>query len=294
MIVYVDVLIALNFVVNYLLLAVSARMCGERAPTGRVLLAAAVGGVSSLVIFLPELPGLVNVALKILLCALTAAISGGFRTPRGYLKRLFMLLAASFVLAGLMLLVTLLPGGESAFYYNGVCYFHVSALLVLGCAAAAWCLITLFERLFKKSVVGAGRYQVEITAAGKSKRLTGVMDSQNNLIDLFTGTPVVLGGMGALFDIAPSGVLAAAAKILTDETPDTPGVRLILCDTVSGGGLLPIFRPQYMALIGPDGVRREIGDVYIALAPRYGGGDTLLLNPVLTGEPIRNKTKAVL
>ena len=56
LIIYVDVLIVLNFIVNYLLLAVSTRLSGGKASRLRLALAALIGAFFSLTIFLPPLP----------------------------------------------------------------------------------------------------------------------------------------------------------------------------------------------------------------------------------------------
>lgn len=288
MIVYVDVLITLNFVVDYLLLVLSARMCGGRVRRVRTLLAAAIGGVSSLIIFLPPQSGAENVLIKLALSLLLAAVAGGYETAAGYIKRAFTLLVASFLFAGFMLFITLLSGGETSFFYNGVCYFHISALSLLCCSVAAYAAITLYRRIFKKSMVGRESYTVLLRVGEKTERLPGVTDSQNNLVDVFTGTPVVVGSEALLSHIAPDAVKAALAALAAGVGDECflSGVRLIPCSTVAGEGMLAGFRPDEFILVSPDGARRAVGDVYVAIAPN-GDGKELLLNPALTGELLK-------
>lgn len=283
MIVYVDVLIVTNFIVNYLLILVSGRLCGTRLSRWRIVLAALVGALSALAIFLPALPGWCNVALKLLLTLLIAAIAGGYSNGRGFIKRVAMLLAASFVFAGLMLFVTLLSGGKAGFYANGACYFHISAVELLAFSSAAYAVLLVYQKLFKRGMAGEQEYSVEVAAQGHVLRLTGVMDSQNNLLDFFSGTPVVVGPRVLLEDILPPGVRAAMDSSLADAA-SMRGVRLIPCGTVSGQDILPAFRPDRMTLRG-GGTEIEVEDVYIAVSARMSGAAAhrLILNPALTG-----------
>lgn len=63
--VYVDILLAVNFFVNLLLLSLVGGRC--RCSRGRLVLAACVGALSSLHIFLPPLPVWAGTALGVLL-----------------------------------------------------------------------------------------------------------------------------------------------------------------------------------------------------------------------------------
>ncbi|MCI8623496.1 MAG: sigma-E processing peptidase SpoIIGA [Provencibacterium sp.] len=288
LIVYVDVLIVLNFIVNYLLLAVSARLCAGSCARWRLALAALIGAAASLCLFLPPGPGWVNAAFKLGLSALLAAVAGSYRGWRGYLKRLFMLLAASFVFAGFMLFITLLSGGRAGIFQNGVYYFPISGTkLLVGCMAA-YAGMTLYQKLFKRSMAAQESYRVFLSAQGKTVELWGEMDSQNRLIDLFSGTPVAVGPRALLEPILPEAVRSALAGDYT-ASAEAGGVRMIPCTTVAGAGLLPAFRPERMLLEnGPE--RIEVTDVYIAVAAGQDGAGIkkLILNPALTGRKTQN------
>ena len=55
--VYVDVLIALNLLISWAMLRTCGELCRRRAGRGRMALASLLGGMSSLIILLPQLPG---------------------------------------------------------------------------------------------------------------------------------------------------------------------------------------------------------------------------------------------
>lgn len=290
MIVYVDVLVVLNFIVNYLLLAVSVRLGGGDCSRLRLALAALIGAGASLAIFLPPLPPAANVALKSGLSALLAAIAGGYRDGRGYLRQLFLLLFSSFILAGLLLCVTLFSTGSGGIYDNGAIYFPISSLQLLLGAAAAYLAMALYKRFGRRGMAAQEQYLVSLSVGGRTVELIGEMDSQNRLIDFFSGTPVVVGPRTLLEPILPQGMRRALQE---DYSAGRwmAGIRMIPCQTVAGEELLPAFRPDRMVLeSGQETI--EVEDVYIAVASQLdkAGGKKLLLNPALVGR----KSKSLL
>ena len=287
MIVYVDVLIVLNFIVNYLLLIVSLRLCGAGAPRLRVVLAALLGAFSSLVIFLPPFLTGIRILFKGALTLLLSAVSGGYHDIRSFVKRTGMLLLCSFFFSGLMLFVLLLSGSRIGFYQNGVCYFHISAFTLLACSVAAYLLLLLYQKWFKKELLPQTRYRVYLQTEEGELEIEGVVDSQNLLTDLFTGTPVAVGSKKALWRILPGEIRRYFSGPL-EQMPAGRGLRLIPCDTAAGRDVLPAFRPRRMTLRSREG-SWEIQDVYIAVAEALDGTvtDQLLLNPALIGREMQ-------
>ena len=80
MVVYADILIILNFAVDYFLLRAAAFLQHLKPPLWRILLSAAAGGISSLYIFLPPR----GVILDILFRASASAKSNAFCAALGY------------------------------------------------------------------------------------------------------------------------------------------------------------------------------------------------------------------
>ena len=279
MIVYVDVLITIKFIVDNLLLLVSGRLCGVRLNRLRIAIAALAGGISSLILFLPPLTPWINITLTLLISAALTAVAGGYHSIRSYAVRLFWLLTVSFLFAGLMLFLILISGGRVGFYQNGICYFRISALQMLAGSTAAYIVILFVQKIGKRGLVSAQEYRVQITVEGKTGERYGVMDSQNRLIDLFTGTPVVIASPGLLGDLLPATVEHA----LHAPMEGSPGVRMIVCTTVAGQELLPAFRPERM-LLSSSGRNLLVEDVFIAVTAQPI--DALILNPALTGRDL--------
>lgn len=287
MIVYVDVLIALNFIVNYLLLLISARFCGGILPRGRITIAALIGAFFSLTIFLPHMDAGINIILKIVMTVVLSAAAGSYSNRRGFLKRTFMLLAVSFLFSGFMLFITLFSTSKNGFYYNGIFYYNISAWKLLAYSIIAYIICSIYQKLFKKGLIKEKDYQVLLSINDKSLLVPGIMDSQNHLTDLFSGTPVVIGSPSLLKGIMPFSSTMIVHQSF-DELSKLQGVRLIPCSTVAGQDVLPAFRPDRMVLLA-ENESTEITDVYIAVSSQLHGdaGGKLILNPALSGRAVQ-------
>ncbi|MEG1994192.1 MAG: sigma-E processing peptidase SpoIIGA, partial [Oscillospiraceae bacterium] len=72
--IYVDVLIVINFIVDYLLLVCLNKVSGRRSINWRTILSACVGAFSSLVIFFPQLNIISQLLFKLAISFVMVAI----------------------------------------------------------------------------------------------------------------------------------------------------------------------------------------------------------------------------
>ncbi|MBQ5677516.1 MAG: sigma-E processing peptidase SpoIIGA, partial [Clostridia bacterium] len=101
MCVYVDILIILNTLVNYFILLAVDKVLRLHSKRRRILLGGAVGGLSSLLLFLENL-GIVMTLLKILTAIFMTVVTFGIKPIRRLLKSVFLLFAITFLFGGLL------------------------------------------------------------------------------------------------------------------------------------------------------------------------------------------------
>lgn len=247
-VVYVDVLLALNLFINYLLLLSGACLLREKARRWRLLLGASLGAVYALVIFLPELPNAVSVLMKALFCVAIVLAAYPIHGLRHFGKLTACFLAANFIFAGLMLGLWLLFRPKGMVYQNGAVYFNISITLLIFTAIACYGLTVLFSRLLRRRAPENRVYDLQIELNGKSLQTKALLDTGNSLSDCFSDTPVILleyaraktllpPELCAFFRKRPSGLNAPPEAAVL-------GFRLIPYHSVGGTGLLPAFRPQ--------------------------------------------------
>ena len=218
--VYLDLLIALNFLVDLLLIVGTNRLAGYPPGVRRALPAALLGSLYAGACVLPSLTFLANFLWRSVTLAAMSAMAFGF--DQSGVRRGILFVFISMALGGIALGI-----GKGGFWS-----------LVLAAA-----LVCLMCRLGFRGRAGQQSYvPVIICHRGKTVSLTALEDTGNTLRDPVTGCPVlvvdgwVAGQLYALSDAQvadPIGTLSCGA---------VPGLRLIPYSAVgcSAGILLGI------------------------------------------------------
>ena len=110
-VVYVDTLFLLNLTIDYLLLRLSARICGQYVPTLRLALGALMGAVYALCAFLPQGHFLTYPPVKVAVGVALALTAFGGR--QRLLRLTLVFFACACALGGGVLMVSLLGSGVS-------------------------------------------------------------------------------------------------------------------------------------------------------------------------------------
>ena len=217
-----------NFAVNWLLLRLAGALGGTAVPRGRAALTSLSGALWDLAA-LGRWPRLLSPLGRIACLLLTALML----SRREYLRSLLSLLAASLLLGGGLLLLTL---GRMGPWTGGV----LLGTVPLRAAGYGLCLLPPFVRASR--ALGGRRYEgsclrtVTLTVGGRAHTLTAFVDSGNLLTEPLSGLPVVL----------------------TEGIDLPPGLPL----AVAGQGVVEVVRATVQT--GPNG---EPAPVYVGRSP---------------------------
>ena len=247
MAVYLDLVMALNFGVDFLLLLGTNRLSGYPARPWRCAGAALLGAAYAAGCLLPGFRFLRNLLMAVL----------AFGWEKSALKRGAVFVLLSMALGGLALSM-----GRN----------DIPALLL---AAAGCCLLCRLS--FGEKIGGKEYVQVVLRYQGREERITALRDTGNALRDPITGESVlvVAGDIGARLTGLTGEQLRQPLKTLTNAP--IKGLRLIPYRAVgNAGGMLLGLRIQD-ARIGT-----KQGSVIVAFAPE-GLGDSV---QALTGGAI--------
>lgn len=237
MVVYLDVVMLLNFLVDLLLLLGTNRLAGFPAGIKRCLLAASLGAVYSGACILPRFYFLGNTFWRLVSLFLMASIAFGWN--RSALRR-----AVVFVLLSMAL------GGIAVSLGEG----RIDRLILS--AAGVW----LLCRMGFGGSMGQTYVPITISDGGRTVSILALKDTGNTLRDPITGEPVVVIGADAAADL--TGLPASAFSAPIETVLRQPGYRLIPYHAVGQpGGMLPAKRYTDVQI----GDRR--GAVLIAFAP---------------------------
>lgn len=282
--VYVDILLVINFLVDFLLLSLLARTGGRGTQGGwRRVAAAAIGSLFSLSIFLPPLPheDLGQLLLQVACCMLMVRLGFAWGGWRRFCKECVLLLAVSCGLFAALSLLKLFYAGTGMFVFHNAVYFHVRPPAFVLCLCGAYAFVWLIDRLLRAAAPAQRLCQVQLQVCGQCKELTGFVDSGNALVEPFSGAPVVVCDEGVAAQLLDWELLEAVHQLLRGRTdlPAAPQIRQIPFSTISQNGLLPAVKGEWMVL-RPQGEGTEywVEEFYLAVSEQpLGDGSWKLL-----------------
>jgi stage II sporulation protein GA (sporulation sigma-E factor processing peptidase) len=262
-VVYADEVFLLNFIIDYILLLVTVKICGCGVSRARMVAAAALGGLYAVAAAAyPEGPLTAAPAVIAAGAAVSAAAFAG--QARGVrLTVVFFAAAAAF--AGVVLALSLLGVG-------GGLPVNIDFKLLLVIFAACYAVLSI---VFRGAARAGGESYASLTIrlAGRELRARALVDTGNALRDPITGSRVIVLGVNEAAALFPRAVARALAGIremgavgALEELGRIEGsvrFRLVPYSSVGvRGGMMPAFRPDEVLI---DGVRER--DALIALSP---------------------------
>lgn len=246
--IYLDLVVILNFLVDFLLLLGTNRLSGFPLAAKRCAAAAALGALYSGVCMTPSFRFLSGTLWRLVSLAGIAAIAFGIN--RSAVKR-----------SGVFVLLSMALGGIALNFGRGGFW-----TLVL-CAGAVWLLCRV---AFGQTVGGREYIPVTLTYGEKCERILALRDTGNTLRDPITGEPVlvVAGSVGQRLTGLTEDQLRTPLETLARRP--IPGLRLIPYRAVGqNGGMLLGLRMDKVRV----GSRQ--GSAIVAFAPEGLGGEGL-------------------
>ena len=288
-VIYLDSLLLVNFVIGYFLLRAAGCVCGAPPRWPRGCLGAALAAVSTLILLAPPLPVWAQFLYQGGSALAITAAAFGWQGARLLLRRAAWYFGMNLALAGLVLAAILRFSAQNVQTNNLAVYWNVPPLLLLFCSLGVYLLARLAVLLFGPAEPEQ-LWQLEAQLPGGTLRGEALWDTGFSWYDPFSGCPVVL-------------VSAPAAQAQLEEplrqflqrwfggdraALPPPGVRLLSCDTATGGDLLPAVQAQRMRIcLG----KRVLlcGRVTVAFAgkPLSDGRYLALFGPGLSGQARR-------
>lgn len=265
-IIYVDVLIFLNTVVNCFLLLTTGIITKTNAKTFRIIIGSVAGGVFSLTALLPQLNFGLSLLLRIVTGSVLVIITFGFKTPADFIKKFIVLFTVTFLFAGLMTGIWLIFKPAGMIYKNTAFYFDVNFYAVVITTAISYILIYFGLKFFSRKKDPSFIYDVEFSVFGKIFFAKAMLDTGNGLSEIFTGYPVVICTYRLIenrFEDSIDNTFKSGIIDNIDDEKWKKRIRIISCHTVSGSSSLISFRPDIFRILNTD---IETDKVYIAIS----------------------------
>lgn len=245
-VIYIDSLFALNFILNYLLLLLAARLTGAPFNRWRLALGAALGAGYAVLSVLPAFAWTGAAVIKVVVTLPLAAAARGI--GRGFLRFFALFWLSSCLLAGIVLGLGLMVSGTP--------YVHISVETLLFVAAAAYFLLaTALKGITRFTGLKSKLVQVEVTYRGQRVEFNALADTGHTLTDPLTGQSVLIADRGCVLPLMTKDVRALFS------TTDNPVELVEQVPLVDSGLLLRLIPYQaigvqrgWLAAFSPDSV----------------------------------------
>mgnify|MGYP004552803253 FL=1 len=244
-VIYLDILLLVNFVVAALFLLAAGLLCGVCCRGGRVILGGCVGAAASLALLAPEAPWPLALLYKCATGALAVAAAYGWPGGRCFLRLTAWFWAANLLLTG----AVLLPGAQTN---NFSVYLPLSPGVLLGSAAGVYLAVQGVLRVLGRSA--GPTFPARLTVGGTALTLRAFCDTGFTVQEPVSGKAVVL----VRLDVVRAMLAPPLAAYLTSYFAGSPpppapelGLRLVPCTTVAGHCILPAVPAEFLPAV-PD------------------------------------------
>ncbi len=267
MTVYIDVVFAVNTIINYIILLVTAKICDIPANRWKIAAGASIGGLYSVAAVLKgygfwELP-----VIKLIAGAVMVLISYGQEKRLFKIMVVFFSAAATF--AGAILGVSYMSGnGDASWMYR-----PISTKVLILSFAVSYAVISVIYRRSGRDLTGGGISQIDVEIGSCAASFKALRDTGNSLSEPLSGNRVIVTDIATVRGLFPGEM----AKEMTSDMLKKPvqalqqlyfkdkryKFRLVPYRAVGiNGGFLLAVKPDKIYV---DKKRRR--DILIALSP---------------------------
>lgn len=262
-VIYIDILIVTNIIINYFLLILTINYCGYNVKQKYILISSLIGGFYSLISLLPQLSFTAILISKLICCLLMTLILFG---RKNIFKNYYTFLIINFIFSGLMMILWFFIYPPGMCLKNGIVYFHISTTTLIISMLIAYIIINIFTLVAKKVPIDIKDYSVEIHIDNKIISLRGFVDTGNFLRDVFSATPVVICNYNSIKSILPQTLKDIIINQYNNCNINFSKyhIRFIPYSTIDNHQFIISFKPDKF-ILKTHNSKTIINDVYIGL-----------------------------
>ena len=266
-VVYADILIIINFLMNYLLLRADAILTGHGFKTGRLLISSLVGSLFSLIIYIENIPSIINLAIRILYMVILLLTAFNIKSVKIFLKHFITFFTVNMIFGGIMLALNVLLFPETSLFNNGIIYFDISIITLTVFSVICYFIIYIINIILKNRTPHGYIYSIKINYNNISVEGTALYDSGNKLCDCFSGRPVIIADKNLIKNL-----------INNENIENMKNYRLIPFSTINGSGTIPAFMADSVEII-ISGNKQIAEKIYIGITENkiISGGYSALI-----------------
>ena len=191
MVIYIDVLLFVNAIVNYAILMTAEKLLKRDVRLYRMISGAVIGAAFSLTIFIRSDSRILLLMLRIITTGIITLIVFGWKSSLEFLKSYLCNTAVSVIYCGTYILFYQLFKPPNMVIVNDILYLQVNPLWLTALTAIIYILVLVIYKLFseriKRTVV-----MLKFTIHNKTYSCVGKVDTGSNLREPFSSAAVIV------------------------------------------------------------------------------------------------------
>ncbi len=254
-VIYLDVLVAVNIFVTYILLVCTRVVAKLQTKKWGVVISTIIGGASSLIIFWEEMPIALSIVYKILVGIIISYSAFVPNNRKLFFKTTLAFFLVNFIFGGVMYFIEITLNINNILYINGTVYFDISVLFLVSMTLICYGLLLVGDYFLRKRASENTIYEVLLYFRNECVTLKALYDTGNHLTDGLDSKPVIIVELKEILRFfSTSETVFFMDDDLSSDVPATIKnvFRIIPCNSVTGSSILKGFIPEKIEIISKD------------------------------------------
>lgn len=246
--IYIDILLCVNLIINYLLLSATSFYTHTQIKIKRLILGSFVGALCSLTILLPMIPFIPNMLIKIVVGGLTVFTAFGRKSTVDFIKLYAVFLIATFFFCGIVVALWFLFTPKNLLIKNSVVYLDISPVMLILYSVVCYLAFRIFHTVAGKHQARDTYCVLTIKNNFNVVRVTAKIDTGNTLKEPFSQCPVIVIGRQTAKAITPIEIAEYETVTSLKYRTNINNIRFVPFTSVNGEGILPGFKAEEVYL----------------------------------------------
>ncbi len=260
--IYVDVLICVNFFVNYFILLCVKKFLSLNTKNSRLIICAGITSLFSLLIFLPPLSPVISFLLKIICSVATVLISFGYSGKRCFIRQIAVFLLTNIGFCGIILLISGISINKISVVNNDWIYINMSPVVFIFLTLICYFVFRFIQIVTKHKTENDIIHKIKVKKSGCFWEFFGKTDTGCSLYEPFSGSPVIIADAEVFQKKQTASAFIGGDTNNCQTEENSPAFRVIPFETLSGEGFLKAFKADEVYI---DGKKSE-KEIYIAIS----------------------------
>ncbi len=244
MIIYIDVLIITNFIINYFLLKITQVFSSSLYTKKRIILSSFIGSFFSLIVLFDLQSYFISLIIKLISLILSVFIAFGFINRYYFIKNILSLMLSNFILYGV---IGFIKNNNILILKNTIIYLNINPVLLVFCIIFIFVVISVFNIAFNEKISDED-IKLNINFEKGEIILNTFYDTGFKIKDIINNKSIILVKFSKVKDLLSKDDSIEIEKFF--KTRDTSLIITpIFYSTINGDGILPAIKPKEIKII---------------------------------------------